>query len=141
MLKLNYTDLGLHMEHVTASVDVIVAQYVLVAMRLGKSMHVEQSRASFLMPADSITLEKLQDVLHRGNDTTFGGEVAILPQEWCFTIEPVDHSFVEISMSGTWMSESLDGDVGIFLTSFDPHTEYLLHQLWQETQRQTSLLS
>ena len=132
MLKLNYTDLGLHMEHVTASVDVIVAQYVLVAMRLGKSMHVEQSRASFLMPADSIVLDQLQDVLHRDSDTPFMGDVAIAP---------VDHAFVEISMSGTWMSESLDGDVGIFLTSFDPHTEYLLHQLWQETQRQTSLLS
>jgi len=132
MLKLNYTDLGLHMEHVTASVDVIVAQYVLVAMRLGKSMHVEQSRASFLMPADSIVLDQLQDVLRRDSDTTSAGEVAI---------EPVDHAFVEVSMSGTWMSESLDGDVGIFLTSFDPQTEYLLHQLWQETQRQTSLLS
>ncbi|MEM9213079.1 MAG: alr0857 family protein [Cyanobacteria bacterium P01_F01_bin.150] len=132
MLKLNYTDLGLHMEHVTASVDVIVAQYVLVAMRLGKSMHVEQSRASFLMPADSITLTQLQDVLQHGCDTPFEGEVAIAP---------VDHAFVEISMSGTWMSEALDGDVGIFLTSFDLHTEYLLHQIWQETQRQTSLLS
>lgn len=132
MLKLNYTDLGLHMEHVTASVDVIVAQYVLVAMRLGKSMHVEQSRASFLMPADSIVLDQLQDVLRRDSDTTSAGKVAITP---------VDHAFVEISMSGTWMSESLDGDVGIFLTSFDPQTEYLLHQLWQETQRQTSLLS
>lgn len=132
MLKLNYTDLGLHMEHVTASVDVIVAQYVLVAMRLGTSMHVEQSRASFLMPADSIVLDQLQNVLRRDSDTTCVGEVAIAP---------VDHAFVEISMSGTWMSESLDGDVGIFLTSFDPHTEYLLHQLWQETQRQTSLLS
>ena len=132
MLKLNYTDLGLHMEHVTASVDVIVAQYVLVAMRLGKSMHVEQSRASFLMPADSIVLDQLQDVLRRDSDTTSAGEVAI---------EPVDHAFVEVSMSGTWMSETLDGDVGIFLTSFDPQTEYLLHQLWQETQRQTSLLS
>lgn len=132
MLKLNYTDLGLHMEHVTASVDVIVAQYVLVAMRLGKSMHVEQSRASFLMPADSMVLDQLQNVLRQDCNTPFVGDVAIAP---------VDHSFVEISMSGTWMSEALDGDVGIFLTSFDPHTEYLLHQLWQETQRQTSLLS
>ncbi|NEQ99273.1 MAG: hypothetical protein F6K30_21620 [Cyanothece sp. SIO2G6] len=133
MLKLNYTDLGLHMEQVAAPIDVVVAQSVLIAMRLGKSMHVEQSRASFLMPAESPVLKRLQDVLRQGGDSYMAaGDVAIAP---------VDHAFVEITMMGTWMSEFLDGDVGVFLASFSPQTEFLLHHLWQATQRQTSLLS
>ncbi|NET53325.1 MAG: hypothetical protein F6K09_33105 [Merismopedia sp. SIO2A8] len=137
MLKLNYTDLGLHMEHVTASLDVVVAQYVLVTMRLGNSMHVEQSRASFLMPADSPVLEKLQDVLHRwSNSDVAAGDIAVGD----VAIAPVDSAFVEVTIVGTWLCESLDSDVGIFLTSFSPQVEVLLHQLWQETQRQTSLL-
>ena len=133
MLKLNYTDLGLHMEYITASLDVVVAQYVLIAMRLGKPIHVEQSRASFLIPAESPILDRLHKVLRQGADYHLSaGEVAIAP---------VDASFVEVSVGGTWISESLDSDVGIFLASFGPQTEFLLHQLWQETQRQTSLLS
>jgi len=132
MLKLNYTDLGLHMEQVAAPVELVVAQYVLIAMRLGQSMHVEQSRASFLIPTESPVLQRLQDVFRQGGDCYMAaGDVAIAP---------VDQTFVEITMTGTWLSESLYSDVGVFLASFSPKTEYLLHQLWQATQRQTSLL-
>jgi hypothetical protein len=61
MLKLNYTDVGLYMEQTMTNPELLIAQRVLLAMRLGRSalpsrkesLHIEPGHASFLLPANT----------------------------------------------------------------------------------------
>ena len=59
MLKLNYTDVGLYMERTMTNPELLIAQRVLLAIRLGRSLHIEPGRASFLLPADIPQLKVL----------------------------------------------------------------------------------
>ena len=65
MLKLNYTDVGLYMERTMTNPELLIAQRVLLAMRLGRSLHIEPGRASFLLPADIPQLQVLERALHQ----------------------------------------------------------------------------
>jgi len=49
MLKLTYTEFGLHLERVTVSLETLVSQRVVLALRMGQTLHVEPSRAAFLL--------------------------------------------------------------------------------------------
>jgi hypothetical protein len=70
MLKLNYTDLGLHMEWVMTSPEWLIAQHVVLAMRLAQPLHVEPSHASFLLSAQIAELQQLDNVLQAGKSVT-----------------------------------------------------------------------
>ena len=63
MLKLNYTEFGLYMERATVSLDVAIAQRIVLALRLGQSLHVEPSQAAFLLPAQANGLTPLKALL------------------------------------------------------------------------------
>ncbi len=118
MLKLNYTDVGLYMERTMTNPELLIAQRVLLAMRLGRSLHVEPSRASFLLPADIPELKVLEMSLHQ----EYGSAV---------TLVTVDEEFVEVGLSGSWIAEDKDAHEGMFLTVMSDRTESLIHKLWQ----------
>ena len=88
MLKLNYTDVGLFMERTKTNPELLIAQRVLLAMRLGQTLHIEPGRASFLLPADIPELKVLEMALNR----EYGSAVTLIT---------VDEEFVEVGLSGS----------------------------------------
>lgn len=128
MLKLNYTDVGLYMERTMTNPELLIAQRVLLAMRLGQTLHVEPGHASFLLPADIPELEVLETALHR----EYGSAVTLIP---------VDEEFVEVGLSGSWIAEDKDAHEGMFLTVMNDRTEFLIHKLWQMSEVHISSLA
>ena len=118
MLKLNYTDVGLFMERTMTNPELLIAQRVLLAMRLGQTLHVEPGRASFLLPADIPELKVLEMTLQR----EYGSAVTLIA---------VDEDFVEVGLSGSWIAEDKDAHEGIFLTVMSDRIERFIYKLWQ----------
>ncbi len=121
MLKLNYTEIGLHMERVMTPLELVIAQRVVLAMRLGQTLHVEPSRASFLLPADLPELGHLEATLRQ----------ECSPSVY---VMPVDDMFVEVSLHGSWIAENAEAHEGMFLTAVDGRTEFFIYKLWQMSQ-------
>jgi hypothetical protein len=128
MLKLNYTDVGLYMERTMTNPELLIAQRVLLAMRLGRSLHVEPGRASFLLPVDIPELEGLEMALQR----EYGSAVSLIA---------VDEEFVEVGISGSWIAEDKDAHEGMFLTVMSDRTEFLICKLWRMSEARISSLA
>ena len=126
MLKLNYTDVGLYMERTMTNPELLIAQRVLLAVRLGKTLYIEPGRASFLLPADSPDLKVLEMALKQD----YGSVVTLIA---------VDEEFVEVGLSGSWIAEDKDAHEGMFLAvmsdslseTLRERTEFLIYKLWQ----------
>ena len=131
MLKLNYTDYGLHLEQVDASLDTLATQRVMLAVYTGQSLHIAPGRAAFLLPATMPGLVGLRTVLRRS--------MAVLTGVNGVAIATVDSEFVEISLRGTWIAQDAVADTGTFITALTPESESLIYRLWQSTQVQTPL--
>ncbi|MBD2020061.1 hypothetical protein H6F43_07660 [Leptolyngbya sp. FACHB-36] len=125
MLKLTYTDAGLHLERVAAPLEILVAQRVLLAMRAGQTLYVEPGKASFLLPEQATGLAHLATALRWENTSAIA-------------ITPVDDEFVELSVEGSWLAESAAAHEGMFLTAFSERAEFFVYKLWQTTQLQAS---
>jgi hypothetical protein len=128
MLKLNYTDVGLYMERTMTNPELLIAQRVLLAMRLGRSLHIEPGRASFLLPADIPQLQVLERALHQEYGTAV-------------TLIAVDEEFVEVGISGSWIAEDKDAHEGMFLAVMSDRTEFLIYKLWQMSEARISSLA
>jgi hypothetical protein len=121
MLKLTYTKAGLHMERVAAPLEALVVQRVILAIRAGQTLHVEPGRASFLLSADAVSLTQLELAIQMQPNT-------------CISVQPVDNEYVEISVQGSWLAETLVAHEGMFLTALDDRAEFFVYKLWQATQ-------
>lgn len=125
MLKLTYTEFGLHLERLTSSLEAFVCQRVVLALRMGQTLHVEPSRAAFLLSVQVPGFEQLQ--------TSVQFQVNSM-----LTIAPVDEEFVEVSVQGCWIANSTDAHEGMFVTVLGERTEFFVQKLWQATQNQVS---
>lgn len=121
MLKLTYTDVGLHTERVFLDPEVLIAQRAVLALRLGHSLHLEPGKAAFLLPASGSAWNQLSAIARR--ESHLG-----------LTITPVDDNYVEISLYGSWLAQSPNAHEGTFLAVLSTAAEYWVHKLWQETQ-------
>lgn len=121
MLKLNYTQDGLYMEQVAAPLEVIVAQRVMLALRMAQTLHVEPGRAAFLIACEVPGLAQLV------------AEVQAT-QEVDVTLTPVDEEFVEISLHGSWIAQNSQAEEGMFIAALPARLEYFVYKLWQLTQ-------
>jgi hypothetical protein len=128
MLKLTYTEDGLHMERVVGRLETLVAQRVVLALRLGQKLHIEPGRAAFLLSAEASELVLLETALH-------------MERSQCITIAPVDDEFVEVSIYGNWMAENANAHEGMFITALSDHTEFFVHKLWLASQMRVSSLA
>ncbi|MBD3887481.1 hypothetical protein IFO70_38670 [Phormidium tenue FACHB-886] len=128
MLKLSYTEVGLYMEQTMTAPELLIAGRVVLAMRLGQSLHVEPGHASFLLPADIPELEQLEIALQRECSPSV-------------TLIPVDKEFVEVSLSGSWVAESKEAHEGMFLTFMSVRTEFFIYKLWKMSQAHISSLA
>jgi hypothetical protein len=128
MLKLNYTDVGLYMERTMTNPELLMQERVLLAMRLGQTLHVEPGRASFLLPADIPELKVLEMAIKR----EYGSGVSLIA---------VDGEFVEVGLSGSWIAEDKDAHERMFLTVMSDRNEFLIYKLWQMSEAHISSLA
>lgn len=128
MLKLTYTEFGLHLEQVAAPLEVLVAQRVVLAMRTGQRLHIEPGTASFLLPSKAAGLAQLRRSLQ-------------LERLAAVAIAPVDAEFMEVTVYGSWLAATADAEEGVFVTELTHQAEFLVMKLWHETQAQVSFLA
>jgi hypothetical protein len=126
MLKLSYTESGLHLERVSVSLEQLIQQRVILALGCQKSLYIEPGRAAFLLPTNLLELSQLESALWR---------------EQCLTVTVVDEELVEVSLEGTWIAATAAAQEGIFFTVLSERTEFLIDKLWQATQSQVSSLA
>jgi hypothetical protein len=122
MLKLTYTDTFFHLEFLSQPLEDWVAGRVILAMRVGNSICVEPSTASFLLPADLPELSDLEVAIDRE------GIEAI-------DLSRCDAEYVEVSISGSWLSGDPEAEEGVFVTAVGDRIESLLFQLWFQSQK------
>jgi hypothetical protein len=127
MLKLTYTDTGMHMEQVDLPLEVPIAQRVILAIRSGQMLYVEPGWASFLLPSDTPGLIQFKSLLQ-----------AELHSQ--ITIAPVDDRFLEVSLAGSWIAQSAEAHEGVFMTAMSDRVESSIFKLWQAAQYQASYL-
>jgi len=128
MLKLTYTETGFRLERLKISLELWVAQRVSMTLCAGQTLYFEPSKASFLMPAKDSGLFRLEQFL--------GAE-----HKPFISFSRVDNDYVEVSLKGSWIAESMDAHEGIFIATFANQVEFYLHKLWQSTQAQASFLA
>ncbi len=125
MLKLHYTDLGFFLEQVNTCLEVLIADRVMLAVRLGATLHVEAGRAAFLLPADTCGIAQLDQAIRQASD----------PQ---VSLAIVDADFVEVSLQGTWIADRAEAHEGIFVAALSDRTEFFICKLWQTSTSQVS---
>lgn len=141
MLKLIYSDTGLHLEYLSDSLEAVISRRVLLGLRLGQTTYVEPGWASLTLPACLPDLPLLQllvrqqrlkpDYLHADS----GWNQAEM------TLRPADALNIEVSLTGVWLTSSAHSDEGIFLAQLDDNIEALLSCLWQQAQPDLHFLS
>ncbi|HEY9880611.1 MAG TPA: alr0857 family protein [Leptolyngbyaceae cyanobacterium] len=120
MLKITYTDTGLLLERVALTVEAMVAQRTLLALRLGQSIAVQSTYASLPFPADLIGMPRL---------------LRLVEKTGAIEISGCDVNWLEITLPGVWIAESSSSDEGIFVTELEPPLEKHLLTVWQQAQR------
>jgi hypothetical protein len=128
MLKLTYTENSFYLECLTLSLEEWVAQRVIFSVRVGHSLCVQPSTASFLLPVDLPGVEALKTEARHAD----GG---IIDLAVC------DAEYLEVTLCGSWLSDGSEEADGVFVTMMSDRTEFFLHKLWQEAQSCASVMS
>lgn len=116
MLKLTYSDADLLIEHLNLTVEAMVTQRSLVALRAGQPLVVQPGYGAFALPADlpGITVLKA------------GGQGAI-------DISPCDIGWLEVTLRGTWLADNAASAEGILVVELGFQLEAQLVALWQHS--------
>ena len=125
MLKITYLEDGIYLEYLEESVEAWKANRILVSLRAGVSIFVETSTACLVVPIDTHYLSGLAE----------------LEAKESIEIHPCDREYLEIVLSGTWVTSSEDSEEGIFVGDFSPSSERLIYQMWQESQVGSSVVT
>ncbi len=128
MLKLTYTERSFYLECLTLSLEEWVAQRVILALRVGQSLIIEPSTASFLLPVDLPGVERLKTEVQLNE-----GEIIAL--------STCDVEYLEVTLRGSWLSDGSEEAVGVFVTALAHYTEFYVHKLWLEAQACASVMS
>ncbi len=140
MLKLTYTERSFYLECIAQSLEEWVAQRVVFALRVGQSLYVESSTASFLLPVDLPGIDMLKAEVKPDHSEII-------------SLCACDSEYMEVTLKGFWLSDGSEDAVGLFVTTISDRTstgealslaapiEVFLHQLWQEAQAGNSMIS
>ncbi|MGI0492285.1 alr0857 family protein [Alkalinema pantanalense CENA528] len=128
MLKLTYTEDGLTLERLAGALETIVTQRVILAMRVGQTLSIEPSRASFLVPIDHVFFNHLVQAIHEVQ----GQEISV-----CV----VDEDFAEVSLKGCWVAATHEAHEGMLICTLSDRVEFFIHKLWQADPRNLSSIA
>lgn len=121
MLKVAYTESGLHLERLSQSIEEWIALCVVLALRTSQRLVLEHGHASILLPVALVNLPTLKSFLQ--------------PKDVeAVTLSLCDEEFIEISLLGTWITTRADETEGTFIANLSPKVETTLLRLWQESQ-------
>jgi hypothetical protein len=127
MLKITYSDSGILIEPLALTVEAVVAQRTMVALRISETTVIEPARGSLLLSGNLPEMA----VLVCGTRHLSDVEV-----EMC-DLSP-DHGqpdWWEVTLYGTWIGHSVTAAEGILLAELDPAIEQQILRLWQQSQR------
>lgn len=127
MLKITYTETGFNLEHLADSLEQLVVRRIILAMRVGQSVLVEPSKASFLLPADLPLLNLLHVEALRYDREKIELSVA-------------DENYIEVTLQGTWIAANSHTAEGLFLTTMSERTELYLFKCWEQAKSRVSLI-
>lgn len=127
MLKLTYTETTFHLERLSQSPEQLVGLRVKLAMRMGQTMVVQPSSASFLLPVGLPALSMLEAAVRQ-------------QQSAAIALCLADTETLEVSLTGTWITVDPEGETGIFLSVLGDRTESLLYHLWQQAYGSASVV-
>ncbi len=116
MLKLTYSDADVSVDYLDCSVEAVVAQRSIVAVRAGRPLTVESGYGSFTLPAD---LPGMADLKARGRGA--------------IDIAPCDDTWLEVTLPGAWLADGSHSAEGIFVAELGPTLERQLVALWQQS--------
>ncbi|WP_373527180.1 alr0857 family protein [Nostoc sp.] len=125
MLKLTYTESSFYLECLTQSLEEWVAQRVILSLRVGQSFCIEPITASFLLPVDLLEVELLKVEVKRGDREIIA-------------LSACDAEYIEVTLRGSWLSNSSEDAVGVFVTTMSDRAEFFLQKLWQEAQESSA---
>lgn len=128
MLKLTYIETGFYLEYLAKSLEEWVQGRVILALRVGESLCVEPSTASFLLPADLPGLDTLALEIRRQDPEAI-------------SLSACDAEYLEVSIKGIWVSSESDSSEGVFVAAMSHSIEFFLLKLWQDAQVSASVLS
>jgi hypothetical protein len=117
MLKVMYTEAGLHLECLTQMAEEWVALQATLAMRTGQKLVMEHCSASLLLRRNLKQLQALERLI--GEE---GGALGVC-----------DAEFVEVSLRGCWVTFGQEEE-GTFVAVLSDAAEGLVFQLWRESQ-------
>jgi hypothetical protein len=126
MLKLTYTENSFYLELLTQSVEEWIQTRVILTLRVGESLHVEPSTATFLLPVDLPGLGQLHAQIQQDNNHEI------------IDVYACDTEYVEVTLRGYWLSVSARSVEGGFVTTMNQYTESFLHQLWSQAHKSAS---
>ncbi len=128
MLKITYTEMGLHIEPLPKSIEEWLTVRTLLSLRAGQQLVIEPCTASLLLRAD----------LPNGRRDLEAAAIAETTGAIALSIGDVDH--IEVTLRGTWVSSHPNQGEGVFVTTLGDRTELLLVALWSQSQGHTSPL-
>lgn len=121
MLKLMYSEAGLHLEQLAQPLERWLSQQVMLSLQAREQLLVEPCTASFLLPDSLPELQVLRTTV----------QLASAP---AVSISPCDAETVEVSLGGTWLSASSHRAEGVFVAVLGYRLEFLIFKLWQTSQ-------
>ncbi len=126
MLKLTYTDNGFLLERLVKSLEDWVTTRVMLSLRVGTSIAVEPSTASFLVSVDLPVLAELKTLQQENSES--------------ISVNRCDAEYVEVCLEGTWVTSEQDSDEGIFVCAIGDRAESCLEKIWQDSQISASVI-
>ena len=117
MLKLIYTETGLHIELLTIDLEDWVEQRLLFSNSTSEIIFLSSGTASFLLPTTICEATAINFYLyHQGAKNV--------------TANYCDLDSIEIGLTGYWLATDPDSDRGVFATELLDRVEFYLWQLW-----------
>ncbi|MGB3311171.1 MAG: alr0857 family protein [Nodosilinea sp.] len=116
MLKLTYSDADLLVEQLDLSVEAVVTQRSIVALRAGQPLFVQPGYGAFALPADLPGVARLKAL----------GQGAI-------DVAPCDTDWLEITLRGTWLTNTATRVEGILVADLGRTLEGQLVDLWRRS--------
>jgi hypothetical protein len=116
MLKITYSDAAILLEQVATTVEAVMAQRSLLALRSGQPFTVQPSSGSIVLPAQLPGINGILDAVD---------------QHTHLSIAPCDLGWLEITLRGTWIAESAASEQGILVAELGDDLEGRLVTLWR----------
>lgn len=117
MLKLAYSDIGIHIEHLSGELSRVIAQRKLLAHLTGQTLHLEPSYAAVIIPDSVPEVQQLETAIATANDDNVS---------LCASLS----GGIEVILQGCWMACSSKTAEGAFFAVLEPAIEDHLTRLW-----------